>query len=179
MSGNLSAQISKKAPYEDTEVNYTRTKAEIECLLKSYGVQGVRWTSFQGQDDVLEFLIIATIQGTQKTLSIAVSPPHIILERRKGPIENIDQEYRLLFYWIKSKIEAVMWGLSTIEQEFLSQIGLALPNGEKSTIGAMVGNLIVKDQLQSLPYFGIDQRQPTPPSQDTAHRPPCKNVTNL
>lgn len=175
MSGNLGNRVAKNPPYEDTEVDYTRTKAEIECLLKSYGVKGVRWTSVEGQDDVLEFLAEAEILGVKKTISVAVSPPHIILQRKKGPKEDINQEYRLLFYWIKSKIEAVTWGLSTIESEFLSQVRIALPNGQSTTVGATVANLVAKDNLASLPYFGE-----TKGGQDTdARRPPIKNVTGL
>jgi len=75
-------------------------------------VKGIRWTSMEGQDDVLEFLIEAEVQGVKKRLSIAVRPPHIFVKKRlRGKLvntENINQEYRLLFHWIKSKIEAVV-----------------------------------------------------------------------
>ncbi len=158
MSSRVSYVLNRNPPYMDTEVPYERTKAEIEILLKSYGVKGIRWTSLEGQDDTLEFIIEAEVQGVRRQLGVAVKPPHIYIKKKlRGQIvntENINQEYRLLFHWIKSKIEAVVWGLSTIEKEFLSEILLKLPNGEQSTVGAVITNLMSKDSLQSLPFFG-------------------------
>jgi hypothetical protein len=149
----------------DTEVPYERTKAEIEILLRSYGVKGIRWTSIEGQDDVLEFIIEAEVRGVKKQLAIAVKPPHIYIKKKlpgRGLVntENINQEYRLLFHWIKSKIEAVVWGLSTIEKEFLSEVTLHLPDGRTSTVGEVVIDLMSRNSLQSLPFFGSSQEQP-------------------
>jgi len=164
MSNRVNYVLNRNPPYMDTEVPYERTKAEIEILLRSYGVKGIRWTSIEGQDDVLEFVVEATVQGVHKQLGIAVRPPHIIIKKKlHGKLvdtEDINQEYRLLFHWIKSKIEAVVWGLSTIEKEFLSEILLKLPNGQQSTVGAVVVNLMSKDTLQSLPFYGSNQAMP-------------------
>ena len=160
---NVSFVLNKNPPYMDTEVPYERTKAEIEILLKSYGVKGIRWTSLEGQDDVLEFIIEAEVGGVRKQLGISVKPPHIFIKKKlRGQLvntESLNQEYRLLFHWIKSKIEAVVWGLSTIEKEFLSEILLKLPNGQQSTVGEMVLNLVGRDSLQSLPFFESRQVQ--------------------
>ena len=65
----------------------------------------------------------------------------------------------MLFHWIKSKIEAVVWGLSTIEKEFLSEVLIKLPNGQPSTVGAVVINLMSKDTLQSLPFYSSRQSE--------------------
>jgi hypothetical protein len=91
----------------DTQVPYERTKAEIEILLRSYGVKGIRWTSLEGQDDVLEFIIEADLLGVRKQLGISVKPPHIYVKKKlHGKLvntENINQEYRLLFHWDKEQ----------------------------------------------------------------------------
>jgi hypothetical protein len=146
----------------DTEVPYERTKAEIEVLLKSYGVKGIRWTSLEGQDDVLEFIIEAEVRGVKKQLGIAVKPPHIFIKKKiRGQLantENINQEYRLLFHWIKSKIEAVVWGLSTIEKEFLSEVRLKLPGGRETTVGEVVIDLMGRNTLESLPFYNGQQQ---------------------
>ena len=156
--------LNRNPPYLNTEVPYERTKAEIEILLRSYGVKGIRWTSLEGQDDVLEFIIEAEVQGVKKQLGIAVKPPHICIKKRvpgRGIVnaENINQEYRLLFHWIKLKIEAVVWGLSTIEKEFLSEVTLRLPDGRISTVGEVIIDLMSRNSLQSLPFFGSSQEQ--------------------
>ena len=164
MSNKVSFVLNRNPPYMDTTVPYERTKAEIEILLKSYGIKNIRWTTLEGQDDTLEFIIEAQVQDVKKQLGVAVKPPHIILKKKlHGKLvdaENINQEYRLLFHWIKSKIEAVVWGLSTIEKEFLSEVLMKLPNGQQSTVGDVVINLMSKDTLQSLPFYTSRQSEP-------------------
>lgn len=83
MANRVNFALNRTPPYLDTEVPYERTKAAIEVLLKSYGVKGIRWTSLEGQDDVLEFIIEAEVQGVKKQLGIAVKPPHIYTCARK------------------------------------------------------------------------------------------------
>ena len=149
--------LNRNPPYMDTQVPYERTKAEIEILLRSYGVKGIRWTSLEGQDDILEFIIEAEVLGVKKQLGIEVKPPHIVIQKKiHGKLEaseNINQEYRLLFHWIKSKIEAVVWGLSTIEKEFLSEVRLRLPDGRETTVGRVVLDLMGRNSLNSLPFY--------------------------
>ena len=165
MSNKVSFVLNRNPPYMDTTVPYERTKAEIEILLKSYGIKNIRWTTLEGQDDTLEFIIEAEVQGIKKQLGVAVKPPHIVIKKKlHGKLvdtENINQEYRLLFHWIKSKIEAVVWGLSTIEKEFLSEILMKLPNGQQSTVGDVVVDLMSKDTLQSLPFYSSRQSELT------------------
>ena len=150
-------KLQRNPSYGNTTVAYERTKAEIETLLRSYGVKGTRWTSMEGQDDVLEFIVEANIRGVKKQIGIAVKPPHIHQRKRipgrgLGYSENINQEYRLLFHWIKSKIEAVVWGLSTIEKEFLSEVTIQLADGRESSVGEVVLGLVTEDRLRSLPF---------------------------
>jgi len=168
-------KLNRNPPYANTEVPYEKTKYEIEKLLKSYGVKGIRWTSLEGQDDMLEFIAEANIRGVKKQVGIAVKPPHIYIRKRargKGVIntEDTNQEYRLLFHWIKSKIEAVVWGLSTIEKEFLSEVTMKLPDGRTTSVGEIVLGLVSEDRLQSLPF--IDQKT-------TENRKPSKPVIDV
>lgn len=167
----LTYNVNKDPPYKDTKVPLERTKAEIEILLKMYGVKGIRWTTLEGQDDTLEFLVESTVRGVKKQFAIAVKPPMIPIKKRvrtsggwkNAETRNPNQEYRLLFYWIKSKIEAITWGLTTVEQEFLSQITTSLPDGRVTSIGEIVADLMVNDNLNALPYFG-DKSPPKRPT---------------
>jgi hypothetical protein len=103
------------------------------------------------------------VKGVKKQLGVEVKPPHIVIKKKlHGKLvdtENINQEYRLLFHWIKSKIEAVVWGLSTIEKEFFSEVLMKLPNGQQSAVGDVVVNLMSKDTLQSLPFYSTPQSE--------------------
>jgi len=122
MSNKVSFVLNRNPPYLDTTVPYERTKAEIEIILKSYGIKNIRWTTLEGQDDTLEFIVEPQVQDVKKQLGVAVKPPHIVIKKKlHGKLvesENINQEYRLLFHWIKSKIEAVIWGLAQSRWNF-------------------------------------------------------------
>ncbi len=147
-------KLQKKAPYRDTSISPESSRAHIDKLLKDYGVEGLQWTSYKGEED-LKFIVKADVQGVHREIMIQVRPPQIMVRRRtksQGIINtrNTKQEYRLLFWWLKSKIEAVVWGLSTIEREFLSQVTVALPGGP-STVGDIMEGYIVNRQLASLP----------------------------
>lgn len=169
--------ISKEPPYADTEISWQHTRIDIEGILQKYGAVGIRWTRMQNLDDLLEFMVMVDVQGMKKEITVAVSPPHIFRKRRpggRGPIittEDKNQEYRLLFHWIKSKLEAVAWGLSSMEHEFLSEISLNLPDGSHITVGQVIVNLIGKNNMRSLPFYG-EQNQSIPQPQ------PRRNVTN-
>lgn len=163
-----SIEIKPIPPYGNTIVPYTRSQSEITDILKKYGCKGIRWTYIEGQEDVLEFMIEANIHGVQKQVAVKITPPHIEVTKRRNTTygranvktTNINQEYRLLFHYIKSKIESVVWGLSSVEREFLSDITMKLPNGRSSTVGEIVMGLVSEDRLQSLPF--IDQKKEPP-----------------
>lgn len=147
-------KLKREAPYKTTTVPWERTKGQIEKLLNDYGVEGTQWTNYKGKED-LKFIVNAEVQGVYRELMIQVEPPQMFIRKRvprQGMVkmENKNQAYRLLYYWIKSKLEAVMWGLSTIEKEFLSQVTVALPDGT-TTVGAIMERYIANDKLAALP----------------------------
>jgi hypothetical protein len=103
-------------------------------------------------------------KGLRSSWALSVKPPHIYIKKKlHGQLvntENINQEYRLLFHWIKSKIEAVVWGLSTIEKEFLSEVRLKLPDGKETTIGDVITDLMGRNTLESLPFYESQLQRP-------------------
>ena len=60
---------------------------------------------------------------------------------------NWAQSMRLLFHWIKAKLEAVSFGLNSVEKEFLSDIVTTLPNGTRMTIWDMISKQMEKNDL--------------------------------
>ena len=158
----MSEKLKREPPYRDTKVPYERTKAQIERLLSDYGVEGIQWTTYRGDED-LKFIVSAEVKGVKRELMIQVKPPQMFVRRRvrgRGLVktQNRNQAYRLLFYWIKSKLEAVVWGLSTIEKEFLSQVTVALPDGS-TTVGEIMQGYIAKDALRALPTPEPDRKK--------------------
>ena len=66
---------------------------------------------------------------------------------RKEELANWAQSMRLLFYWIKAKLEEVSFGLNSVEKEFLSDIVTTLPDGSKMTVWDMISKQMEKNGL--------------------------------
>jgi hypothetical protein len=60
---------------------------------------------------------------------------------------NWAQSMRLLFHWIKAKLEAVSFGLNSVEKEFLSDIITTLPDGSRMTIWDMISRQMASNSL--------------------------------
>ena len=157
-------KLKREAPYKTTTVPWERTKGQIEKLLNDYGVEGTQWTNYKGHED-LKFIVKTEVRGIQREIMIEVKPPQMFIRKRvthQGMVktENKNQAYRLLYYWIKSKLEAVIWGLSTIENEFLSHVTIALPDGS-TTVGEIMSGYIAEDKLKALPPPSpVDEKEP-------------------
>jgi hypothetical protein len=136
--------ISKKPPYESTEVTPEKSQSQINQLLKEYGVSKYQWTTdYENNQVVLAFELEVEIGSQKRRLTFKVSPPPFAKKRRtwdsmKGYRDvyaaNWAQSYRLLYFWLKAKLESVAYGLTTAEQEFLSQ--MVLPQGK--TLGEIL-----------------------------------------
>lgn len=139
-----------RVPYSNTTVPIEKTKAKLEKLLKSYGVKKVVWAS-DDNEEVLMFEVLVEVKGVKHGRAYQIKPPHILLTKRQyGRLvhtENRNQEWRLVFHWVKTKLEAVTWGLSTIEKEFLSETAMQLPDGTVTTVGERIHEIY--ETLQS------------------------------
>ena len=139
--------ISKRPPYANTTADAEKTRGQIDKLLRAYGIDQFQWT--QDRDIVTLTMKVETeIGGVKKVLGLKVSPPtfakrHMNWNANEGRHDKIyspnwAQSYRLLYHWLKTKLEAVAYGLTSVEQEFLSQIMVALPTGEQKTVGEIL-----------------------------------------
>jgi hypothetical protein len=148
--------ISKRPPYSNTKADADRSRIQIDKLLRGYGIDQFVWS--QDRDIItLMFKVEADINGVRKVFTFKVSPPtfarqHLNWNPSKGAHDKVyspnwAQSYRLLYYWLKAKLEAVAYGLTSVEQEFLSQVLVSLPTGEAKTIGELVSNPEIFNKL--------------------------------
>jgi len=160
--------LKTKPPYRDTAVPADKTQIAITTLLRKYGVSQVRWESDFALDQVkLDFVIEYDKDGQLHRIAVRVIPPMFISEREEKTWDSVRgrwkrnvkeganwaQSMRMLYYWIKAKLEAVSFGLNSVEKEFLSDILTTLPDGSQRTIWDMVSEQM-KDQVLSLEYKG-------------------------
>ncbi len=147
-------------PYSSTEVAPEKSKAEIEGLLRRYGIDGVSWTEIWSENRAqLQFILQ---DERKRPILVRLQPPPFATKRRtwnseRGHYEMIDapnwaQSYRLLKAYLKSKLESVAYGLRDIEEEFLSDIVIRDQDGRETTVKEMIDRQIEAGQVQlSLP----------------------------
>ena len=103
-----------KIPYEETEIPAARTQGEIISLLYGSGAEATRWSSTKDGDMELEFIF--PVKG--RKVSFRIRTP-LLKDSRGKP--KPDQSARLLWWWLKSQLEAIRYGLVSVEEAFLAQ----------------------------------------------------------
>lgn len=126
-----------------TEVSSDRSRSEIERTLRRYGASAFAY-AWEGETAQIAF----KLDGRQIRFRLPLPDPQSQeftltptgRERSASAAEEayeqaVRQRWRALALVIKAKLEAVEAGISTVEQEFLSNV--ALPDGR--TVGEWVG----------------------------------------
>lgn len=148
----------KKLPYEGTKIDPYKSMAEISRLLENAGALGIQWTSLFNENKVsVAFILDTEIDGVQKQFTAKIDAPYFAESKRiynpktlrteKTIIPNWSRSLRIMFWYIKSKIEAVQYGLVSAEREFLSNIAFRLPSGMETTVGNLIGRKAVDGTL--------------------------------
>ncbi len=145
---------AKGIPYAGTEVAPEKTQAEIQKMLYAFGAIGVQWTDIPPNME-LKF-VFSDEKG--RPFTIRVRPAMLTVrkksEGRRGSVQTqVDKaaSLRLLYWWLKSKLEAISYGLVTFEEEFLANIAGKLPSGVEVTIGdLLIPKLAALDNMTDL-----------------------------
>ena len=150
---------AQKIPYSNTTIPPERTKADIEKMLQEHGITDIEWTTYQGKTD-LKFIWKVTVKGVQKEIMFRFSPPEIPATKRvwtgsrteRVHVNLLATSYRLLWHYLKNKLEAVRWGLESMEKEFLSHAVQSLPDGTTTTVGERIDEVYAAVRSPSLVY---------------------------
>ena len=151
--------MRKTIPYANTKISPEDTKAEIEKLLKEHDIRDIQWTSYQGET-TLKFIFKVKVRGVEREIMFSFKPPNISMKKRtynRGTyrydtvtMDNLPVSYRLLYWYLKTKLEAVQFGIETVEHEFMSHIMVALPDGQPTTLGEKLADVT---EMLGLPSF--------------------------
>ena len=156
----------RAAPYADTEVSPTRSKEQIDSLLREAGADGVSWSEHWAQNRAqLQFII--TNEAGRKCM-IRIEPPAFVARRKnwnegKGHYDTVEkpnwaQAYRLLYYYLKGKLQAIALGLRLVEDEFLPDFVVRDQQGRETTVRELVDHQLASGEI----------RPALPPGQDYA-----------
>jgi hypothetical protein len=162
----------KTPPYSGTTVDPATSKAQIEKLLRSYGVDGVQWSEMWTANKAQLQFVLSDDKG--RRILIRLEPPPFSTRRRtwvpeKGRYEQVDspnwaQSYRLLYSYLKAKLESIAYGLRDVEEEFLSDMILRDRDGHEVRVGEIVARQLDSGELR--PALG-----PGEPPRDPASTP--------
>jgi hypothetical protein len=155
----------KKVPYSGTQVAAERTYSQIQQFLLDSGCEAVQVTRSAQGDVTIRFGIEVEVGGVRRKIGIEIRPALLAQRKRQqgrfGSLvtsTNESASARLAYWYIKSKIEAVAFGLVSAEREFFSQIMVALPDGGPGTVGDMAEQSILDGGGVMLPGIDIGTR---------------------
>jgi len=156
----LSNKDFQKMPYASTTVAWTKTKGEIEGLLYELRSRGILkkhgWVTEGDADDEVDTLYMELeipVSDTQlRTINLKFQPTMIYREkkdrqRRRVTVIMKDTSWRLFYWHFKSKMEAVQYGLVTLENEFMSNIMHYLEDGSEVTFGEALKMILLEDKV--------------------------------
>lgn len=155
----------KQNYYKSTTISPERSKADIDKLLKDFDIKTRAWIT-KDNEDVLIFEWQVNVNGISKNINFELRPPEIREMKRvwnqrasrteKISVRNDAVAYRLLFNYIKNKLEAVRVGMVTVENEFMSHIKFSLRDGTSTTLGQSFAGLMSNNNLQN----ALEYQQP-------------------
>lgn len=149
----------KRLPYKTTIITKGRTYGEIIGLLETHGIKDYQWTRYQ-ETDQLAFPIKIERQDIQQAFMVKLTVPRLYYPKRVGRgrtspkkmtyLENVS--WRIFWWYLKSKLEAIEFGISDEVREFMYNINYALPDGTEINLGrTLIENVENLNKLAALP----------------------------
>jgi hypothetical protein len=160
---------NKKPCYKSTTIAPERSRADIDKLLKDFDIKTRAWIT-KNNEDVLIFEWSVDVNGAIKNITFELHPPEIRELRRvwnektcryeKVHVRNDAIAYRLLFNYIKNKLEAIRVGMVTVENEFMAHIKFSLPDGSSTTLGQSLIPLMANRGLENALEYKVPSSGP-------------------
>lgn len=135
--------------YRDTNVNWVRTQAQIMELLEHESVRDIQFSNISWETAehgglvmkkntyavMIQFFRVTVLDGgVAGKVPVRIIIPNIPTDDDRAR----NQVYRLLYWYLKSKFEAVKSGLVDFEQEFLPHLMIKERSGFVGTIWDML-----------------------------------------
>lgn len=135
----------EKLPYKTSVVSQGKTYGEIIGLLREHGITDYQFTTLKGVD-VLAFPLKVQYRGVERSFTVKLTVPRLMYPLPSGrgryspkTITYLEKESWRIFWWhLKSKLEAIEYGISDEVHEFMYNIAYALPNGLEMNLGDLI-----------------------------------------
>lgn len=148
-------------PYEDTSVPVAKSKDQIERLLKKFNVTAIRFTTYPAYA-MLEFVRQAT-DTELVPYRLTVRPK--VRDWARNVQSELDraerQVWRVVYWWLKPKLEAIEFGLVEFEQDFLPYMLIGGYEGKPETVAKVFfERLAGRVALPDDPFGGLRPQLP-------------------
>lgn len=130
-----------RLPYKTTTITKGKTYGDVIGLLETHGIKDYQFTRFQGSDQ-LAFPLTIQRKGIDQRFVVKLTVPRLMYlrsvgrgrkEKRLTYLENVS--WRIFWWHLKSKLEAIEFGISDEVKEFMYNIHYSLPDGSEKSLG--------------------------------------------
>ena len=118
--------------YKQTSVHWGKSQADISRLLEKFGIQDTRFTFLQSRNELIcEFNYPTIIEEKNVSIGVRILLP---IPKSKNSEQAKNQIHRALFYYLKTKFEALGFGLVEFVQEFMPHLIVFDKQGHSRTL---------------------------------------------
>lgn len=132
--------MAKHPPYYDTKVSEDRSRNAIRKLLYEYGAQGFDWAEVEGQLQIQFLWPMDIVDGKRRMMAYRIRPPMMHYDNGEP---HPKQTLRFIYWWLKAKLEAVHYGLRSIEEEFLAEVVAHIKGPEGEDMDVTIGEIFI------------------------------------
>ena len=124
--------MKKLNAYKSTSVNWAKSQANIGKLLDKVGIKDVRFTFMASQGSIIcEFNYPTIVDDKEVNIGVRII---VRLPESKNQEQSKNQVHRALYYYLKTKFEALDFGLVEFVQEFMPHLIVYDKNGGTKTL---------------------------------------------
>ena len=129
--------------YRHTTVHWGKSQADTLRMLSKHGVRDVRFTMLDSRQIIIcEFSYPTKLEGKEVLLGVRIQIKLPSQGRLADTERTKNQAHRALFYYLKTKFEALQFGLVEFVEEFLPHLTLIDKQGHSSTVFQMIGQKV-------------------------------------
>jgi len=164
----LTEEQYKNLNYKTTTVTKGKTYGQIIGMLEDHGVTNYRWTKLDNID-LLEFPLKIEKNGVEYPFKVSMTVPRLMYpmkpkgsRSRNAPktmtyLEMVS--WRIFHWYLKTKLDAISYGITDVLEEFMYHVNYALPNGTSISLGEMImDNVNNLDKISSLEHKEPERR---------------------
>jgi hypothetical protein len=162
----LTTEQYNRLPYKGSEITRGKSYGEIIGLLEQHGITAYQFTKNLEGVDVLAFPLKIKHRDREVSFMVKLTVPRLQYPVKRGRGYNAvttmtyleKESWRVFWWYLKSKLEAIEFGISDEVREFLPDIYHKLPSGEEVSLSDLI-----KDNAARLDKLALPDKSASEP----------------